>query len=161
MIDELLGLPAHPLIVHAAVVFGPLLVGAVIVYALVPPVRKWISWAVLGSAVIAPITLWLAKLSGDAFLERQVSRGAGPEFVQQMRQHQEFGELTAWYGTALGVVALVLVFVASSAARRPANTGSQVLTYGLAVISVAAAVVTGYYVYKTGHSGAVNVWGGS
>jgi Predicted membrane protein (DUF2231) len=160
MIDELLGLPAHPLLVHAAVVFGPLLVGLVIGYALVPPVRKWTAWAVAGLAVIAPIALWLAKLSGDAFLQRQVRAGAGPEFVQKLQDHSEFGERTALFGTALGILALVMVFVTTSAARMPANTRSQVLTYGSAILNIVLAAITGYYIFKTGHTGASNVWGG-
>jgi len=159
MIDKLLGLPAHPLLVHAAVVFGPLLVAAVIAYALVPPVRRWSAWAVLGLGVAAPITLWLAKLSGDKFLERQVKAGAGPEFVQKVNEHASFGERAAWYGTALGVVAILLVLVVTAAGRRPSTTGSQVLTYGTAVIGIVLAAITGYYVFKTGHSGATNVWG--
>jgi hypothetical protein len=159
MIDELLGLPAHPLIVHAAVVFGPLLVGLVIAYAVAPPVRRWIAWAVLGAAVVAPASLWLAKLSGDAFLDLQVSRGAGPEFTATLVEHSDFGELAAWFGTALGVLAILMVLVVSAAAKRPANTGSQVMTYGLAVVSIAVAAVTGYYLFKTGHSGATHVWG--
>ncbi|HEX6686148.1 MAG TPA: DUF2231 domain-containing protein [Candidatus Limnocylindrales bacterium] len=159
MIDTLLGLPAHPLLVHAAVVFGPLLVAAVIAYAVVPPIRKWTAWAVLGLAVAGPISLWLAKLSGDAFLDRQVQAGAGPEFVQQLVEHGNFGERAAWYGTALGVLAILLVLVVTAAGRRPSTTGSQVLTYGVAALSVIAAAITGYYVFKTGHTGATNVWG--
>jgi uncharacterized membrane protein len=160
MIDTLLGLPAHPLLVHAAVVFGPLLVAAAIAYALVPPIRNRIAWAVLGLGAVAPITLWLAKLSGDSFLDRQVKVGAGPEFVRKVHEHAEFGERAAWYGTALGVLAILLVLVVSAVSRRPTDTRSQIVTYGLAVLSIVAAAITGYYVFKTGHSGATNVWGG-
>jgi hypothetical protein len=158
MIDELLGLPAHPLLVHAAVVFTPLLVGLVIGYAVVPPIRKWIAWAVVAVGVIAPISLFLAKESGEQFVQDR-AKVAGPQFTELMRPHSEYAERAFWYGAALGVLALVLVYVVTSAAKRPANTRSQVLTYGVAVLSIVAAAVTGYYIFKTGDSGARQVWG--
>lgn len=159
MIETLLGLPAHPLIVHAAVVLAPLLAALVVAYSLVPAVRKWTAWAVIGLAVVAPLALWAAKLSGDAFLQLQVKRGALPEFVQQLEQHQEYGELAAYAGTALGVLALLLVYACTAAGKRPSTTGSQVVTYGTIVLSLAAAAVTGYYIFQAGHTGATNVWG--
>jgi len=159
MFDEVLGLPAHPLIVHAAVIFGPLLAGAVIAYALVPPFRKHIAWVVLGLGVIGPLALWAAKLSGDAFLEVQKKKGAGPEFVAQLVEHGSLGEKAALYGTALGVLAILLVLVVTAAGRRPSTTGSKVLTYGIAVLGILAAGATLYYVVRAGHTGATNVWG--
>jgi len=159
MFDEVLGLPAHPLIVHAAVIFGPLLAAAVIAYALAPPFRKYIGWAVLGLAVVGPAALWFAKLSGDAFLDRQMKAGAGPEFAAKLVEHANFGERAAWYGSALGVLAILLVLVVTAAGRRPSSTGSTVLTYGIAALGVVAAGITLYYVFKVGHTGATNVWG--
>ena len=159
MIDEILGLPAHPLIVHAAVVFGPLLAGAVIAYALVPPFRKYIAWAVIGLGVVGPSALWLARLSGGAFLERQEKAGAGPEFLAQLSQHTSYGEMASWYGTALGVLAILLVLVVTAAGRRPSSTGSQILTYGIASLGIIAAGLTLFYVVRAGHTGAQNVWG--
>lgn len=161
MIETLLGLPAHPLIVHAAVVFAPLLVTLIAGYALVPAVRRWTAWAVLSLSVLAPASLWAAKLSGDAFLDRMVRRGATPEFVAGMQEHQDFGQLAAWTGTLLGVLGLVLVLVCTAAGKKPTTTGSQALTYGVIILSLAAAAANGYYVFKTGHTGATNVWGGS
>jgi len=159
MFETLLGLPAHPLIVHVAVVFGPLLVALVVGYCLVPMVRKWVAWAVVSLGVLAPAALWAAKLSGETFLEIQERNGAGPEFVAGLQEHQDFGELAAWTGTALGLLSLVLVIVCTAAGRKPANAGSRALTYGVIVLSLAAAAATGYYLFKTGHSGATHVWG--
>src|SRR5688500_2816446 len=134
MIETLLGLPAHPLIVHAAVVLAPLLVALVVAYSLVPAVRRGTAGAVLGLGGAAPAALWAAKLSGDAFLQLQISRGAQAEFVQQLQQHQDFGELAAYAGTALGVLALLLVYACTAAGRKPATTGSRVVTYGTIVL---------------------------
>lgn len=159
MFDEVLGLPAHPLIVHAAVIFGPLLAGAVIAYALVPPFRKHIAWAVLGLGVVGPLALWAAEISGGNFLDLQVKKGAAPEFVAQLNEHGEFGERAAIFGTVLGVLAILLVLVVTAAGRRPSTTGSQVLTYGIAVLGIIAAGITLFYVVRAGHTGATNVWG--
>lgn len=158
MFDTVLGLPAHPLIVHAAVVFTPLLVALVIAYSVVPPWRKWLAWAVVVFAVLAPLALWAARLSGEKFLEHQAVN-ALPDRLAKLQEHQNFGELTAWYGTALGVLALLLVWACSSAAGKPASAGSRIITVGLIVLSLAAAVLTAYYVFKTGDTGARNVWG--
>jgi hypothetical protein len=43
--------------------------------------------------------------------------------------------------------------------RRPGNTLPRAADVGLAVIMVALAAVTGYYVFRTGDSGATAVWG--
>lgn len=158
MIDELMGLPAHPLIVHAAVIFGPLLIAAVLTYALVPPVRKTIWWAVAGLGVAGPIALWLAKLSGDSFRERQMRNGVQGELLNKINEHANFGQMAAWYGTALGVLALAMVYLISTAARRPISSSSQIVNYALIVASLVLAGLTAYYLFKVGHSGATMVW---
>lgn len=160
VIETLLGLPAHPLLVHAAVVFGPLLVAVVVAYCVVPAFRRYLAWAVVLLAFSTPGALWLARLSGEAFVERKVAAGAGADYVAKVAQHQEFGELAAWSGTALGVLALVLVYLCTTAARKPASSGSRALVYATIVLNLVAAGVVCYYIFKTGHTGATNVWEG-
>ncbi|HEX2356851.1 MAG TPA: hypothetical protein VHI50_10380, partial [Micromonosporaceae bacterium] len=65
MFEEILGVPAHPLLVHAAVVFVPLLIAAALAYALVPALRGRVGWAVALLAVAAPLAAWFATLSGN------------------------------------------------------------------------------------------------
>jgi hypothetical protein len=164
MFDELLGLPAHPLLVHAAVVFGPLLVATALGYALVPPLRKWLGWVVVLLAVAAPAALLFAKLSGDAFRARIATHGTAEQMaplLAQIDEHRAFGTRAVWFGAALGVLALLLVFVCTAAARRPASTGSQIISYVLIAATAVAAGVTAYYVFKTGDSGARIVWQGA
>ena len=55
MFDEISGLPAHPLLVHAAVIFIPLQVLAGIAYAVVPFTRKYAWWTVLALAVVGQL----------------------------------------------------------------------------------------------------------
>ena len=67
-----------------------------------------------------------------------------------------FGTLTMWFTIALGVVTLVMVL---ATVRRPGNKLPRAADVGLAVVMVALAAISGYYVFRTGDSGATAVWG--
>jgi Predicted membrane protein (DUF2231) len=160
--EEFLGIPAHPLLVHGAVVFVPLLVLAAIAYAAVPFTRRYIWWAALALAVVGPGSAWAAKLSGQAFRDRLIRHGAkDPAFLAKINEHMNFGTWCAYLATTLGVLLLLLVLVI---AKRPvdgsAQAGSAVVTIISAVVVVAVAGATGYYVFKTGDTGAHIVWSG-
>src|SRR5262249_1327444 len=72
--DTLLGIPSHPPLIHAAVVFIPLLAIGAVVYVLVPLLRERIRWAVFLLALAGAGAAFLAKLSGDAFRHRIIRR---------------------------------------------------------------------------------------
>ncbi|MGC5307649.1 DUF2231 domain-containing protein [Micromonospora zamorensis] len=167
MFEEFMGIPAHPLVLHAAVVFVPLLALLTVGYALVPLIRPHTRWVLGLLAVGAPVAALLAKLSGDAFLERmRAANRVTPEFLPKLEAHQEFGDITLYAGIGLGVVALALVrFVppratdASPDASADGRPGRP-LTLALQALSVVAACVAVYYVIRTGDSGAKAVWEG-
>lgn len=158
MFDEVQGLPAHPLLVHAAVVFVPLLVLAGVVYALVPSVRRWVTWAVLGLAVVAPTAAWIATLSGNRFRNRLAGQGLAQQVLTRIDEHRVFGDRTLWATLGLAVVSVLLVAVHRfwTGGTGPAKLLANIL---LAVGVVALGAVSLYYVYKTGDSGARIVWG--
>ena len=88
MFEEVFGIPAHPLLVHAAVVFVPLQILAAFAYALVPFVRHYIAWLVAGLAALAPATALLAQESGEAFQERLVrNKTVGDELIKQIHMN--------------------------------------------------------------------------
>ncbi len=159
MFDEVMGLPAHVLMVHAAVVFVPLLALAAVVYALVPRLRARVGWVAALLAVAAPLAALFAMLSGREFLKRQIGNGAAGEFLAKLREHEDYGELTFWFSLALGVVTGVLVLVTSRAARQRSLPLWIDLVLVVAVVVLAA--VTGYYVFQSGDTGASAVWGTS
>jgi hypothetical protein len=164
--EEVVGIPAHPLLVHAAVVFVPLLAALAIAYAVVPFVRPHTRWVLGLLALATPVAAFLAKLSGDAFLARLQSRNrVSPEYLPKLEAHQRLGTLTLYATIALAVVALALVFLVGSrvaAARAGGGAGSnRVLSLGLGVLVLVAAAVSLYYVVRTGDSGAKAVWTGS
>jgi uncharacterized membrane protein len=146
------GLPLHPLVVHAAVVFIPLLIAAVLAYAFVPRVRSRLDWLVVGLAVVAPLTALTAKITGDAFRAREVRRHtASPAVLAKIDHHRLLGTWTLYVTIALGLVALALVLVR----RRPVAVSAL-----LVVAALGLSVAGGILVYLTGDSAAHIVWGG-
>jgi hypothetical protein len=163
--EEFMGIPAHPLLIHAAVVFVPLLALAAVGYVLLPFLRPHIRLVMAGLAVVAPVSALLAKLSGEAFFDRLRERGRVTEgFIPVIERHQDFGTMTMWAAIALGVVTLALAYVVgpTGAAARTAGGpgGTRVVSVALSVLSVVAAAVALYYVIRTGDSGAKAVWEG-
>lgn len=160
MLDEFNGLPIHPLIVHAAVVFVPLLVLGAALYAVAPRLRSRLGWAVTLLAVVAPGATLIAKLSGDRFERRLVERDIltedSGELVERINDHQSLGNMTLWFTIALGVTSLLLVFMTSR--RAPAIPKWGTIVLGVIVIGLAAA--SGYYLFWTGEYGARAVWDG-
>ncbi|GAA5193049.1 hypothetical protein GCM10023322_53980 [Rugosimonospora acidiphila] len=152
--ETFFGLPLHPLVIHAAVVFIPLLIVAALVYVLVPQLRSRIAWAVVILAVIAPLSALLSKLSGDAFRARLARRHlASPAILNNIDVHRHYGTITLYVTIALGVVALAAVLV-------PEIRERNVYLIPLWVVTIGLAITTGYYVFRTGDTAAHIVWQG-
>jgi hypothetical protein len=165
LFEEFMGIPAHPLLIHAAVVFVPLLALAAVAYALLPFLRPHIRLVLAGLAIVGPLSALAARLSGDAFFERMRERGrVTEEFIPTIERHQDFGEMTMWTAIVLGVLTLALVYFVgpTGAALRTAGGpgGTRVVSVALTVLSVLAAAAALYYVIRTGDSGAKAVWEG-
>ncbi|MBX6748512.1 MAG: hypothetical protein IRY85_02380 [Micromonosporaceae bacterium] len=160
MFRELFNLPAHVLIVHAAVVFVPLAALAAILYALWPRLRQHIWWAVLGLAVVAPASAWAAVLSGQELEQIWIDRvGPDPQgpslaLLHEIDNHQALANVTVYLTTALGVVMLAAVLWAMPGPLSKINPASPVVRVVVAVISVGLALATLYYVIRTGDAGA-------
>jgi uncharacterized membrane protein len=157
--DEISGLPVHPLVVHAAVVFLPLLVVGAVVYAVLPRLRPRIEWAVVLLAIAAPIAAFVAKQSGQSLERRFTEAGYPPEILDQVSTHESYGELAFWFTLGLAVFTLVLVALATDNPRMP--EAPPWVGAVCSVIVIAFAVATGIYVFLTGDSGARAVWEGA
>ncbi|MEU4539360.1 hypothetical protein AB0G15_31355 [Streptosporangium sp. NPDC023825] len=152
MFDEILGLPLHPLIVHAAVVLAPLLAVLAATYALVPRTRPVLTWAVVGLAPVVPVSVFAARQSGEALEEDRFASVEG-QLGERIAEHAGFATPLLLVTLALGVVSLALVHVTrGDRFGRPAGLAVSALTVVLAVVAL-------YYVVRSGHSGAVAVWG--
>jgi hypothetical protein len=153
--DQINGLPVHALVLHAAVIFVPLLAAGAIVYAVVPRFRPRLGWAVALLAIAAPASTFVAKESGEKLYDRLIAQGLKGRGAEILSDHMGFGNLTFWFSLALGVVSLIMVF----ATGRKTSALPKAADIALAVVMVGLAAVSGYYVFKTGDSGATAVWG--
>jgi uncharacterized membrane protein len=152
MFDEILGLPLHPLIIHVPVILTPLLAVLTIVYALAPRTRGVTTWALVGLAPVVPVSVFAAKLSGEALLESRFS-SAGGELGRRIAEHHSFAVPLLLSTLALGLVSLGLVHVSrGDRFGRPVRLAVSGLTVVLAVVAL-------YYVVRAGHSGATAAWG--
>ena len=68
MLEEIAGLPVHPLIVHATVVLVPLAAALVALAALLPRVRRWAGVLPALAAAAALVLVPLTVRSGEALL---------------------------------------------------------------------------------------------
>jgi hypothetical protein len=142
---EINGLPLHPLVVHAAVVFGPLAALAALGY-LVPRWRGTLRWPMVGLAVVATGAIVITYLSGGDLLDSK------PELKQlpQIQTHRDRAELLLWAILQFGAVAIVAGWWGE---RRGA------LRVVLDVLLGIGAVVVLVLVVLTGDAGSRAVWG--
>src|SRR3954470_409701 len=101
--DQISGLPVHVLVLHAAVVFVPLLALGAIVYALVGAWRAKIGWAVLLLGIVAPTCTFVAKESGEKLYDR-LAPHMSPAGKKLLDEHLGFGTQAFWWTVALGLV---------------------------------------------------------
>jgi uncharacterized membrane protein len=143
---EINGLPLHPLVVHAAVVFGPLAALAALVYALVPSWRDRMRLPMAAVALIAGLAIVAAYFTGNDFLDSK------PELKElaAVDTHASRGRITLWVTIGFSVVALASAWLHDRTG--PVRVGMQALL-------VAAALATLVMVVLTGDSGSRAVWG--
>jgi uncharacterized membrane protein len=163
LFQYILGIPAHPLVVHFAIVLVVLLVAGSVVYALVPPLRRRIGWVVGLLAVAGPLAAWVAKQSGQELDKLVRAQGYPAEFMAQVSRHSSFGTRTLYYSLGLAAAVLLLILVSTAVGNRPAvegetRRGSLLATIGLALAVLVLAGFTGYYIFKTGDTGAHMRW---
>jgi len=154
--ERVLGLPAHPLFIHAAVVLVPLLAVAAILYGVWPAARRHVRWTMIVLAVAAPGAVFAAKESGEEF--QKIDNFQSPELQAKIEQHEGFGSSLFWIILGLAVVALVMAYLVRLA---PAESiGPALVHWALAGLTVVLALAALYYVFKAGDSGAKMVWDG-
>jgi hypothetical protein len=152
------GLPAHILLVHGVVVFGPLAGLGAVVYGLARPTRRYLAWPLGALAlVLAPMAL-LTAAAGE---QLQSTRGATDAIAAHARQ-----------GDILKITAVVFFFIVALmlaatftplAARIPALAAlqrSRPAGVAAVVLGVLAGLFVIYQSVITGHSGSFSVWGG-
>src|SRR6478735_1363735 len=99
---EINGLPLHPLVVHAAVVFGPVAALTALAF-LVPRWRRQLRWPMVVLALIATGSIVAAYLTGNDFLQHKPELRTSP----QVQTHHDRARQLLWVTVAFGVIALV------------------------------------------------------
>ena len=145
---EITGLPLHPLVVHAAVVFGPIGALTALAYAALPRWRDRLHKPMVALALVATGSVVAAYFTGKDFLDRR------PELAQAelVLTHQDRGEVLLVLTLAFGVVALIAGWLHTRATGAGRLAVQVVL--GLAAVAVLVQVVL------TGDAGSRAVWEG-
>ena len=146
---EINGLPLHALVVHSAVVFGPLAALAGIAYAVVPSLRDRLRWPLVVLAGVALVTIWVAYLSGEQLEEANEYGGPLAELLETHEERAGYlrlavtgfalvSFLAAWWHTRTGVVRVVLLVLVGLLAVDTAvmtvlvgDAGAQIAWYGV------------------------------
>lgn len=156
MFERVLGLPAHPLFIHAAVVLVPLLAVAGILYAVWPGARRHVRWTMIVLAVATPGAVFAAKESGEAFGKSDNFQSA--ELQTKIEAHEGFGDNLFLIILGLALVVLVLAYLVRPVAAD--SVGPVAAHWALAGLTVVLGLAAFYFVFKTGDSGAKMVWDG-
>lgn len=146
---DVFGIPAHPLIVHAAVVLVPLAALGALALMLVARWRRTYGWLTATFAVAGFAAALAAKSSGEAFAAERGMAG-----TPRISAHEAWGGWAPWPALvlAIGVVALVWLTARPEPRRGPMVWTAVALTAAGALASLVVVAITG-------HLGATAVWG--
>jgi len=143
------GLPLHPLVVHAAVVFGPLAALAALAYVGLPRYRDLLRWPMLVAVLIATASIWAAYLTGNNFFGSDRFAGVSGELRDNIQTHQSYAKTLRWVTSGFAIVAV-------AAAWQHSRTGTaRTVLGGLVAVGAVATLV---WVVLTGDAGARSVW---
>ena len=147
---EFNGLPLHPLVVHAAVVLGPLAALAALAYVALPRYRDWLRWVALVSVLLATAAIWAAYLTGNNFFSHGNFDQFSKEIQDRIHTHQSYARTLRWITTGFAAVTVLATW-------QHTRTGPARIV--LNVLVVVGAVLTLVWVALTGDAGARAVWG--
>lgn len=150
MFGEFGGLPVHALVLHAAVIFGPLAALAGIAF-LVPGWRSALRWPLVALVAVSVVIVFVAKESGEVLKTALGDQLTGNATGELVARHKELGD-RLWIAL---LVLLALAIVTALTLRPPAPAWFRfVLAPAIAVVAIAVLVLT----YQTGEAGAKARW---
>ncbi len=149
-INNIFGLPAHPIFVHAAVVLLPLAALGSILVAAKPGWRKYYAPLVMAIAIAAVGSVGLAQGSGEKLEDRIVE-------TKLVEAHTDAGESVLPWAFAVALVATATASLPLVQRRLP-KISPRNLTLGLVFASVVVGAGSTWVVASVGHSGAKATW---
>jgi hypothetical protein len=142
----LAGLPLHPLLVHSAVVLVPLVAIGALVMSYLPSFSRRHGKLILILALVAQVSVFLAKISGEAFSEI---------LKKNVEKHAELGEIAPFVTLPM----VVLIYLRWRMDRAGSSTGSVAIRRLTSVALVISSLASLVMIFLVGHSGASSVWG--
>ena len=155
MPESVLGLPLHPLVVHAVVVLVPVSGLLAIIIAASPERRArlgLVTWLLSSAALVSA---YVAQQSGQN-LEHVLYPSVLPTPVSD---HKGWGSTTIWYVLALWLAVSALLLIELDRRRRTDMT-SPVLPSLVAVVTILVAMAATGQVLITGWTGSESKWSG-
>jgi hypothetical protein len=158
------GLPAHPLFVHVPVVLIPTTVVAAIVFMVKPEWLTRYGIALALVSIVAMSSIFITMQAGAALRGELDLQGQAAKLISEHSQ--------AAHILAIVYVLFTAVLIVTFASRRISGgmptglgivdelLGSKAIFGTLRVVLVVLAIVTGYFVFRTGDLGAKAVWQG-
>jgi hypothetical protein len=140
------GLPLHPLVIHASIVLIPLVAIGALVMSYLPSFSRRYGKLILVIALFAQISLFLAKVTGEAFEEI---------LDKDMGNHAELGEIAPFVTLPM----VVLIYLRWRLDRSGATVGSVWVRRLTSLALILASLASIAVIVLVGHSGAQSVWG--
>ena len=140
------GLPLHPLVIHASIVLIPLVAIGALVMSYLPSFSRRYGKLVLVIALFAQLSLFLAKVTGEAFEEI---------LDKDMENHAELGEIAPF----ITVPMVALIYLRWRLDRSGATVGSVWVRRLTSLALILASLASIAVIVLVGHSGAESVWG--
>ena len=156
MPESVLGLPLHPLVVHAVIVLIPLAAVLTIVVAISPDRRARLGWLTWLLATGGLASAFAARLSGPV-----LEQALYPEnFPPLVAEHRELGESNIWFVVALWLAVTALLLIDYDRRRR-SGVSSPLLPTVVAVVAILVAMAATSQVMLTTWSGTRAHWTGT
>lgn len=146
------GLPLHPLVVHATVVFTPMMAAMAMAYGLVGRWRAWLRWPMVAVSLVAAGALVTAFLSGRSLRNQLLAQGLHNPWIA-IHQHR------ATILLVLGLVLAALVVTAGAWLHPRVGSTSTLLVRSSSVVLVGLGLAVAISTYLTGDAGARALWG--
>lgn len=159
---EINGLPAHVLVVHAAVVFIPLAATAALVYALMPRWRWATRLLTVGLGTVALGAVVAAYFSGKNFKARFAKNDI--KVPSELQLHEERATVLLWLTIVFFVIVLAAAWGLGGPSGLKSDRGARgrhdpLIEWSLMGMVVVLAVAEILMTIATGDAGAGSVWG--
>jgi hypothetical protein len=154
MIDEVNGLPAHILLVHAVVVLVPLTALLTVLAAVWPAARRRLGILTPLAALATVIIVKITQNAGQWLLERVHS-------TQLIEEHIQLGDTMLWFAIGLFVGALLAWGVPTLIVRRTRQAPAPWVGVVVAVVAVVLSAAAVFQVFRVGEAGSRAVWTGT